>query len=232
MINKLLNILFPESCPVCKNPSTDYRTAPICTDCWQAISPYAGPACRKCGKPLASDVSITCGDCLKDEPAFESVRSFGLYDGTLRKAITLYKYHGIRRLSKPLSCMMLNIKIPPADAIIPVPLYGRRLREREFNQSALFAMHLSPRTGIPVVLNSLVRTRDTIPQVGLSAKERRKNIKNAFKVIKNEWIKGKDIVLTDDVFTTGATLRECSKVLKISGAKNIYAVTLAHSRGD
>ncbi len=231
-MNNFLRILFPESCPVCTNPSTDHRTAPICTECWQAIAPYEGPACQKCGKPLASDVSITCGDCLEDEPAFEWVRGFGIYDGALKKAITIFKYHGIRRLSKPLSDMMLDIKIPQAEAIVPVPLYKKRFRGREFNQSALLAVHLSRQTGIPVVLNSLVRIKDTVPQVGLSAKERRENIKNAFAVIGRELIQGKDVVLIDDVFTTGATVRECSRVLKKSGAGNIYAVTLAHSRGD
>lgn len=229
MIGGLLHILFPESCPLCGKPSKEHSTAPICNDCWKSVSPYEGPSCLKCGRPLVSDVSITCRDCLEREPHFERVRSFGIYDGVLKKAITVFKYGSIRRLSKPLSAMMSRVRIPAADILLPVPLHERRLREREFNQSALLAKHLSRHTGIPVSLDSLIRTRDTAPQAGLSAGERRKNIRNAFYVQENGCIKGKNIILVDDVFTTGATLRECSRVLKRSGSENIYAVTLAHS---
>lgn len=233
MINRFLRVLFTETCPVCKKPSTDHRTAPICTDCWQSISPYNGAICQKCGRPLSSDVSITCGFCIEDVPAFKCARSYGLYEGTLKEAINLIKYYGIKRLSKPLSEMtftMLDNK--HTDAIIPVPLYKKRLRQRGFNQSALFAKHLADHTGIPLFLDYLIKTRDTVPQVGLSAKERRKNMKNAFAVINEKLIQGKDVLLVDDVFTTGATVRECSKVLKKSGAKDVYVITLTHSGGD
>ncbi|MEW6600401.1 MAG: double zinc ribbon domain-containing protein, partial [Nitrospirota bacterium] len=89
MLNKFLNILFPETCPICGMPSSKHRTAPLCSACWQSIKPYTGPKCGKCGRPLVSDISIICGDCLQDEPAFESAASFGLYEGALRKAINL-----------------------------------------------------------------------------------------------------------------------------------------------
>ncbi len=250
MINRFLRIFFPESCPVCKKPSTDHKTAPICLECWLAISPHIGPMCRKCGKPLVSNASITCQVCIEDDPPFKWARSFGLYEGTLREAINLLKYHRIKRLSKPLSKIMLKINPAPpllsceskqrgygvkmlrADAIIPVPLYKKRLRQREFNQSALFAKHLACSIGKPLILNCLIKTRDTMPQVGLSAKERGKNIRKTFAIGNKELIGGKNIMLIDDVYTTGATVRECSKVLKKAGAKDIYVITLAHSRGD
>ena len=232
MINRFLRILFPEICPVCKKPSTDHVTAPICADCWQAISSYEGPACQKCGKPLVSDVSIICGECLEDEPAFEWVRSFGLYDGALKEAISLFKYYGIRRLSRPLSEMMLKIRIPHTDAVIPVPLTRKKLRQREFNQAALFAKHIANHIGAKIILNCLIKIRDTAPQVGLNAEERRKNIKNAFGIVDKEVIQGKSVILVDDVFTTGATIRNCAKLLKKAGAGEVYAVTLAHSMRD
>jgi ComF family protein len=232
MINRFLRIFFSESCPVCKKPSTDHKTAPICPDCWQAVLPYKGHICQRCGTPLVSDVALTCGECLKDEPAFKSARSFGLYEGVLKMAINLFKYHRIKRLSKPLSDIILQTKLPPVDAIISVPLYKKRLRQREFNQSALFAKHLACSIGKPLILNCLIKTRDTMPQVGLSAKERGKNIRKTFAIGNKELIGGKNIMLIDDVYTTGATVRECSKVLKKAGAKDIYVITLAHSRGD
>lgn len=232
MLDKFLKILFPESCPVCKKPSTDHRTAPICSDCWQAISLYKGPKCRKCSKPLASEVSITCRGCIEDAPAFEGVRGFGIYDGTLKEAINLLKYYGIKRLSKPLSKLMFKTGIPNVDIIIPVPLFERKLRQREFNQSALLAKHLADYTGITLVIDCLLKVRNTLPQVKLSAKERKKNIRNTFGINNKKLIQKKNIMLVDDVFTTGATVRECSKLLKRAGAGGIHVVTLAHSSGD
>jgi ComF family protein len=232
VINRFLRILFPEVCPLCKKPSTDHKTAPICPLCWQTIQPYRGNICQRCGRPLVSQVPSTCGECLKYEPAFKFVRSFGLYEGILKKAINLLKYHGIKRLSRPLSEILLEIKMPQVEIVIPVPLHERRLRQREFNQSALLAKYVAKSLGTTLILDCLIKIRDTMPQVGLSAKDRKKNIKKAFEVKDEEIIKGKDIMLIDDVFTTGATVQECSKVLKKAGAGDIYVITLAHSLGD
>jgi ComF family protein len=232
MIVKFLRILFPESCPVCKNPSREHKIAPICQECWDEISPYNGTICQICGKPLISSASIICGDCISDRPAFKLARSFGLYEATLKDAINLLKYYGIKRLSKPLSDIMLTIKIPGVDTILPVPLHKRRLRGRGFNQSALLAKHVAKQLRIPIIPDCLIKVRDTLPQVGLGAKEREKNIRKSFEVKNKELVHGKTIMLVDDVFTTGATVRECSKVLKKAGARDIYVITLAHSRGD
>ncbi|MBI4848627.1 MAG: ComF family protein [Nitrospirae bacterium] len=196
------------------------------------MSPYKGPLCRRCGKPLVSEESATCGECIQDEPAFVYARSFGLYEGALKKAINFLKFYGIKRLSKPLSDIITQIKLPQVDAVVPVPLHEKRLRQREFNQSALLAKYLAESLGTDVVVNCLVKIRDTRPQVGLSSQERRKNLRKAFDIKQRELINGKNIMLVDDVVTTGATVRECSKVLKKAGAKNIYAITLAHGVMD
>lgn len=232
MVNTFLKIFFPESCPVCRQPSTSHKTAPICRDCWEAIAPYRGPLCRKCGRPLASEESIRCGDCIEEEPAFTWVRSYGIYEGTLREAVNLFKYYRIKRLSLPLSQMLFQIVIPPAGAIIPVPLFKKKIRQREFNQSALLAKHLSAYTGIALILNCINRGRETMPQVGLNARERKKNVRNAFHITDGKLIEGKSVILVDDVFTTGATIRECSKMLRKAGAEDIYGVTIAHSSAD
>ncbi len=232
MLNKFLNILFPESCPVCKKPSGDHKTAPICAECWDGIAPYNGPICRTCGKPLVSDASIECSACIIGKPAFKQARSFGLYDGTLKEAINILKYHKIKRLSKPLSAIILRTGIAGIDAVLPVPLYKKRLRHREFNQSALLAKYLAGSISVPLAIDCLVKVRDTMPQVGLSAQEREKNIKNAFEVRDKKFIQGKTLMLVDDVITTGATVRECSKQLKKAGAKDIYVIALAHGKMD
>jgi ComF family protein len=165
-------------------------------------------------------------------PAFKSVRSYGLYKGTLKKALNLLKYYGIKRLSKPLSDKITGISLPSVDTVIPVPLSKLKLRQRGFNQSALLAKSLADRTDTRLSLNSLVKLRDTAPQVGLSAKKRQENIKNTFAVNGKETIINKNVLLVDDVFTTGATIRECSKVLNKAGANEIYVITLAHSSSD
>ncbi len=194
----------------------------------------------KCGKPLVSDASIKCVDCIEDEPLFEYARSFGLYEGVLRKAVNLLKYNGIKRLAMPLSDVIPLNRMPRVDAVIPVPLYKKRFRQREFNQSAVLARYMAKRIGrregatygFPLLLENLVKVRDTKPQVGLSAKERAVNIKNAFEVKNNDLIANKNILLVDDVLTTGATVRECSRVLKKAGAGDVYVITLAHGVRD
>lgn len=233
MINKILNILFPEVCPVCKRPSSEHRTAPICPMCWQTISVYKGPLCQRCGKPLVSDVSITCRNCLEDEPPFEYARSAGLYEAVLKEAINLFKYHRIKRLSKPLSEIMLEIKIPKdIDVIVAVPMHKKRLSQKEFNHSALLAKHLADSIGIKLIPDYLIKIKETHPQVGLNAKERMENIKGTFGITNKDLIKKKNIMLVDDVVTTGATIRECSRLLKHDGAGNIYILALAYSTGD
>ena len=232
MLNKLLNLLFPETCPVCQNPCLNHETAPICTDCWQSVRQYKGPLCQKCGAPLVSEVSRICGECLKQDPAFEYARSFGLYDHTLRKGINLLKYHGKKRLSRPLSALLIKAGVPDADTVVPVPLHQNRLRHREFNQSALISKYIAEEMKSCLILDCLVKVRDTLPQVGLRYKARVKNIKGAFKVRNRDVIKDRKIILVDDVVTTGATIRECSRTLKKAGAGEIYVISLAHGMSD
>lgn len=232
MLDKLLNLLFPQSCPVCQKPSSNHKIAPICNECWHSILPYKGPLCRRCGIPLSSDVSKICAECIKEYPAFINARSFGSYNGALRTAINLFKYHGVKRLAKPLSDIISQLKIPRVDTVVPVPLYNKRLRQREFNQSALLAKNMARYLGVPLMLSCLVKARDTLPQVGLNSKQRRKNIRKAFKIRDRRLIKGKKILLVDDVITTGATIRECAGELKKAGAEDIYAIALAHGTRD
>jgi ComF family protein len=175
-----------------------------------------------------SEVGLTCGNCMHSEPPFKQARSFGIYDGVLKKAINLFKYQGVKRLAKPLSDMIIKMQLPKVEVLIPVPLFKTRLKQREFNQSALIASHLSKFLDIEILINCLIKVKDTAPQVGLSSRERLRNIRNAFRVSRENLIKGKDILLIDDVVTTGSTIRECSRVLKHAGASDIYVISLAH----
>jgi len=152
---------------------------------------------------------------------------FGLYEGVLAEAISIFKFQGIRRLARPLGRLLLDLDIPQTDAVIPVPLTSKGLRRRGFNQSLLIARVIAQNTQVPLFMDTLFKVRETPPQIGLSARERKSNLKNTFTVAGD--IKDKRILLIDDVMTTGATITECSKVLLKAGAKEILVITLARA---
>jgi ComF family protein len=135
-------------------------------------------------------------------------------------------------LSRPLAALLIKAGLPDADTVIPVPLHQNRLRHREYNQSALISKYIAEEMKSCLILDGLVKVRDTLPQVGLRYKARVKNIKGAFKVRNRDVIKDRKIILVDDVVTTGATIRECSGTLKRAGAGEIYVISLAHGIND
>lgn len=220
-------MLFPSRCPLCGNISDSYIYNPICSHCWGMIQKYNGPACKICGIPAISDETTICESCIKTEQPFSKIIYYGLYEGTLRKAIHLLKFTGVKRLSKPLYSLLLELPLPKADIIIPVPLYLKKLREREFNQTALIGRRLSRKFNIPMITDCLIKIRETAPQTSLKRDERLKNVKKAFSALKN--LDGQDVLLLDDVITTGATVKECSTVLVKAGAKSVTVLALAHS---
>jgi len=227
LIPKLLNFLYPSKCPVCGNETDVSGFAPICGQCWQGIKRYTGPSCMVCAAPLVSEYAEVCGQCIKNPPMFSRVITCGLYEETLSEAINQFKFYGIKRLAKPLAELLLGLDLPEMDGIVPVPLSIKGLRERGFNQSLLVARVLSKKMRIPLLMDTLFKIKETPPQIGLSAKERLSNIRKAF-MVKGK-IEGLRLFLVDDVMTTGATVTECSKVLKKAGAKEVIVLTLARA---
>lgn len=227
LISSLLNLVYPSCCPICKKSSDIFFYSPICKQCWNSISKYTGPSCKICAAPLASEYAGVCSECLSEPPAFSKVLNFGIYAGALAEAIHLMKFYNIRRLAEPFAGFLMQLDIPKCDAIVPVPLSRKALIHREFNQTLLIARRVSKNLRIPLFMDTLHKTKDTLPQVGLNAKERLGNLRRAFKAEGN--IKGLTILLLDDVMTTGATLRECAKALRKAGAKETIALTLARS---
>jgi ComF family protein len=226
----LLSLLYPSTCPVCERGSDSLETAPLCSQCLKTIKRYSGPSCRVCSLPLVSVHSDICGSCISDPPFFSYVVSYGLYSDVLASAINLFKFSGFRRLSKPLSRFLLETEIPDVDLVMPVPMTKRSMLERGYNQSALIAKEVSKATGYPLDIDSLQKVRETLPQVGLKAEDRAKNLKNAFLVTGD--LRGKRVLLIDDVMTTGATLRECSRVLVKAGATEVIGLVLARTCQD
>jgi ComF family protein len=177
--------------------------------------------------PFSSEYSRVCGQCMKKPPPFSMVINYGLYDGVLAEAINHLKFYGIKRISKPLGRLLYILDLPETDGIVSVPLNKKSLRERGFNQSLLIARVISKKIRVPLLMDLLLKKKETLPQVGLSANERLSNLKNAFEVKGN--IKGLRLLLVDDVMTTGATVTECSKQLMKAGAKEVIVLTLARS---
>jgi ComF family protein len=161
-------------------------------------------------------------------------RASGYYEGALREAIHRWKYEGKIHITPFLGDWMAEELYRYWDSdlfdfLISVPLHIKRLRERGFNQALLLVKELNRRTGIPYRNNLLKKQRPTIPQVNLSGREREREVRGSFYLIEKEVVEGKSILLVDDVYTTGATVNECSKVLLAGGAKQVDVLTLAHA---
>ncbi|MBI3592787.1 MAG: ComF family protein [Nitrospirae bacterium] len=227
MFSKVLNLLFPSKCPVCGNKSDSSLYNPLCTACWGVIERYSGPACGICGIPTTSHYTTICESCLKTRPPFSKILYYGIYDGALKESIHLLKFKGIKRLSKPLGLRLSELPVPEADGIIPVPLHQNSLRQREFNQTSAISRHLSKELNILLMPDVLKKDRETPPQTYVDGKGRLKNVKGVFSVSGD--IKGLDLLLVDDVITTGATVRECARVLVKAGAKKVTVLALARS---
>lgn len=232
-LHGLIDFLLPAICPLCSRPLATGEGIGFCPDCQQQLPPLPEATCRRCALPYATDISDNhlCGSCLKETPPlFEKVIAGGIYDAALKEAIHRFKYRGKINLDLPLSDLIANrlTDMKTVDLIIPVPLHKKRLRQRTYNQSALLARLIAKRLDRPFSTQQLLRHRDTPPQQGQNATERKKNLKNAFSL--SEPLNGEHILLIDDVLTTGATVRECCRVLKNNGAGKVTVAVLARAR--
>jgi ComF family protein len=234
-IDTVFQFLLPSQCYCCQKFLGQGKKG-ICSDCLSKIRWIGSSFCSVCGIPFASDQAGVhpCGECFKKRFPFASARSIGAYEGPLQEAIHQWKYEGRVALTglfgKWLAEGFGRYWTPSLfDLLIPVPVHKHRLRERGFNQSLLLARELSLLTGIPYKKRVLRKIRATVPQVALSGTERKKVLKGSFLVSSREEVNRKSVLLIDDVFTTGATVRECSRVLKAAGAKRVDVLTLAHA---
>jgi len=233
----LLNLIFPLVCPICNTLlGSKGKNSIICADCCKAIRPVHPPYCPRCGLPYPSgdEKGHLCALCLKERRYFEVHRTCALYEGALKEAIHRFKYGGVFPLVKVFGDLLHPAfrdltRDYQADLLIPVPLHIRRLRERGFNQALLLVKELSKRTGIPYAERALKKIKDTPFQITLKKRERRKNLTRAFQVRDREAIKGKAVMLVDDVYTTGATVNECSRALRMAGAERVAVLTVARA---
>ncbi len=231
----LLEFFLPRLCLFCGTAVGEAAEVAVCPECEGQIEWVASPLCTCCGAVFASrdGADRVCGDCQAEPPPFTRARAAAIYDGPAAQAIKRFKftrqmaYLPVMRhwLHRPL-CLEL---VADADLIVPVPLHPKRLKQRGFNQ-ALFLAKAFPQ--VPLGREAVVRVRHTVPQVELKPKERRDNVKGAFAVPDPALVKGKNVLLLDDVYTTGSTVRECAKVLRRAGARQVEVLTVARVKHD
>lgn len=229
-------IFFPSFCKICGRFLDKTGEKIICSHCLGGMKPNRRAVCLCCGRFFGRfGAPSLCGDCLTQKPFYSYHRSCGTYSGLLRDAILLFKYRKYRVLGQFLADFMLsNLKghnkiLRDVDLVIPVPLHKKRRRERGFNQSLILALHLAKGLKYPLESRILFRPVFRPPQTSFSAEERRRNARGVFDVKSAERVQRKTVLLVDDVYTTGATLQECARILLESGAGEIRAVTLARA---
>ena len=230
VVKALLDLLFPPLCLGCRGA---VGQAGFCAACWSALTFLDGPGCACCGLPfaVALEGETFCAGCLAKPPAFDKARAILAYDDNSRSAILALKHADrldlVPGFSRWLSRTGRTL-LDDCDLIVPVPLHRFRLWRRRYNQSAELARRLAgdwKRTYEPF---ALVRSRPTPSQGSMTgAKARRRNVLGAFKVPDPGKIKGKRVLLLDDVLTTGATVEACARALKRAGAARVHVLVLA-----
>jgi ComF family protein len=227
----LLDVLFPPLCIGCREPLGAGHG--FCAICWSGIAFLDGPMCDCCGIPFGVDLGADsrCAACLTRPPAFDRARAILAYDETSRGPILALKHadrlelvpgfaHWLERTGRAL--------LAETDLIVPVPLHPWRLWRRRYNQAAELARALARRTVKPVAVLALERSRSTKSQGAMaSARSRRRNVLRAFRVPEPALVAGRNILIVDDVLTTGATAEACARALKRAGAAKVQVLALA-----
>jgi len=228
----ILDMVYPKTCPFCGQ--LPEREECICKNCKIRLPYIEGPRCMKCSKPILDMETEYCYDCRTKAHSYISGRAVWVYDDTLRRSISRYKYHGNLEYAKVYGMEITKwhgewIKAH-GDLFVPVPLHKKKQRIRGFNQAKILADVLSETLQIPVA-DWLLRKRETAPQKELNDTERLKNLRNAFEVKKEIFSPVDKVMLVDDIYTTGSTIEACAKVLYDAGVKEVYFISLCIGQG-
>ena len=228
--------LFPSFCKVCRALLETPGEKVLCPTCLDKIRAHRSSYCLCCGRFFeGAGEPHLCLACIRERPPFAVHRSCGLYQGELKDLILLFKYRGYEILGRPLGRFVFESLNGEeslwwgVEALIPVPLHPKRKRERGFNQARVLAKELSRLKGLPLEDLVLRKMKNVPPQTSLERDERMKSVRGVYAVSKREKIQGKTILLVDDVYTTGSTLKECSRELLNAGAKEVRAITIAQA---
>lgn len=237
-LNTVVDIIYPRVCLVCRTPLKDRACvdATVCLECWSKIKINAPPFCNRCGRHLEKThlAKNICPSCIRNELHFDRAFSPCKYDGIIKELIHEFKYKGKDHIGLTLSKLMIDfikeydLPLEYLDYIAPVPLHKTKLREREFNQAEILGRNIASYFNKNLLKDALVRNRFTKTQTELEHQERLQNIQGCFTVARGADIKGKNILLIDDVLTSAATASEAALTLKKSGANIVFVLTLAN----
>jgi ComF family protein len=218
-----LDLLFPPVCGGCEKVGSRW-----CVECQQRVQILNGTLCEVCGLPQVTDG--ICETCRADRPHFRALRAWAVFEDPVRRALHKLKYRRDIAMGDALAGHMVNYVRElnwPVDMIVPIPLGRQRYKERGYNQVGMVARPLALALDIEFAPKALMRGKETRSQVGLSKQERQKNVQEAFQA--GEEVKGKIVLVLDDVSTTGSTLSSSADALFSSGAKDVYALTVARA---
>lgn len=231
LISRLLDILFPPKCSFCKTIIKHNKYC-LCNECLKDIR-FIKNGCDICGKSKPTGYKEICPNCIVTKHFFDKCVSVFEYRSQVKSAIIRYKFFGKREIAKTFAKMLEDkiSRFEDIDYITSVPLHAAKLRIRGFNQCDLIARILSKDLDLKFDNKILIKTKDTKSQSLLNRGNRLKNLKNAFEILDTSKIANKNILLIDDIYTTGATVSECAKCLKQGGANKVFVLTLASGKG-
>lgn len=258
-IDDLVTTMFPADCRVCGGPLLFLGNTPICDACVGALKPQAGLLCPVCGEATGMESSWfasqfrsadqVCTPCRRVPPQFERAVAYGVYEGEMREMLHLLKYEGLTSVADVLGGRLATAMVELAETnaveetiVVTVPLFRDRLgrsSRRAFNQADLLAgaalrelKRRRPEWKLRMIPGAMGRVRETQSQFGLDPRGRRANVRGAFRVPGSAMVAGREVILVDDIFTTGATVRECSRVLRRAGATRVRVATLSRAQQE
>lgn len=227
----LCDAIYPDNlrCIVCEKEIPAGSKYCMCEECFKTFPFNNGRICVRCGAPINNE-ALYCLECQNYTRGFDFARSSLNYTGDAKRLVLGLKFKNNRWIAKYFAQMLYDTYMEnalDAEIVIPVPISYKREKQRGFNQSYLLAKPLAEKLGLPLHKDIIIKTKDNKQQAKLGLSERRKNVVGAYEIARREFVKGKKVLLVDDILTTGSTMSEVARRLKIAGATAVYGLAVA-----